>query len=185
MNIKRIVSMVLSCAVLAVSVLSVGASALRVTFGPFYTYERYGSGTMLYKYTTGIDTSTVINMTLDGKNYINKIAMGSDYAKEVSTYACIYSGGTTTTSRFNNKFFNNPATSTSLNKGKIVVSAAAVYYPSGNPAISSKTDSESSKNWASVKAGSMLTTSALTSYGTIEYRNNEKTLYNYLSTVDY
>ena len=184
MNIKKIVSMVLSCAVLAVSVLSVGASAAeRPTFGPFYTYKYYGSGTMLYKYTTGIDTSTIINMTLDGKNYINKIAMGSDYAKEVSTYACIYSGGTTT-SRFNNRFFNDPATSTSLNKGEIVVSAAANYY-AGGLAIASKKYSESSKNWASVTAGSILTSKALTSYGTIEYRNNVDTLYNFLSTVDY
>ena len=176
--------MVLSCAVLAVSVLSVGASAY-ITFGPYTTAEYYGSGVMMYKYTTGIDTSTLINMTLDGKNYINKIAMGSDYVKEASTDACIYSGGTTTASRFNNNFSNSPATSTTINKGQIVVSAKADYYLSGDNALSSKTDSESSKNWVSVKAGSILTSSALTSYGTIEYRNNVDALYNSLSTVNY
>ncbi len=184
MNIKKIVSMVLSCAVLTVSVLSVGASAY-ITFGPYTTAEYYGSGVMMYKYTTGIDTSTVINMTLDGKNYINKIAMGSDYVKEASTDACIYSGGTTTASRFNNNFSNSPATSTTLNKGLIAVSAAAYYYASGTNVMPLKKYSESSKNWASVKAGSILTSEALTSYGTIEYKNNIDTLYVSLYTVNY
>lgn len=186
MNIKKIVSMVLSCAVLAVSVLSVGASAAadRPTFGPFTTYRYYASGTMLYKYTTGIDTNKIIDMTLDGKNYINKIAMDSKYAKEASTYACIYQGRATG-SRFSNNFLNGPATSTTLNKGEIYVSVETVYTVSGDDAMPFKMDTESSKNWASVKAGSMLTSSSLTSYGYFEYQQGDKVLFNHLSTFDY
>lgn len=185
MNLKKIVSMVLFCAVLTVSVLSVGASAVeRPTFGPFYVSQRYASGTILYKYTTGISTSTAINMTLDGKNYIRKIDIGSGYVKEVGTYACIYRGKATK-SRFNNNFFNEPLTSTDLNKGLIVVSASANYYLTGATAIASKKSSESTKNWASVTAGSVQTSKALSSYGTMEYRNTDETLYAYFSTINY
>lgn len=180
--------MVLSCAVLAVSVLSVGASSANddyITFGPYYTAKYYGSGTMLYKYTTGIDVSLRLNMTLDGSNSISKIAVGSTYAKTVDTYACIYSG-ISTTSRFSGHLFDHPATNTTLNKGKIVVSAAASYTKGGS-AINTEVYEELSKNWASVTTGSKSTTQDLTSFGGYEYRdyNNNKIMYVYLSTYGY
>lgn len=184
MNMKKVISTVLFCAILTLSVLSVGASALYTTFGPFYDFRNYGANTMLYKYTTGIDPSTAIGMTLDGKNFISKMASGSEYEKNVGTYACIYKGESPT-SRFNNKFFNTPETTTGLNNGLIVVSTSANYYTTGATAIASKKSSESSKNWASVTAGSVKTSKALSSYGTMEYRNTEKTLYAYFSTINY
>lgn len=188
MNIKKIVSMVLSCAVLAVSVLSVGASSANddyITFGPYYTAKYYGSGTMLYKYTTGIDVSLRSNLTLDGSNSLSKIAVGSTYAKTVETYACIFSG-ISTTSKFSGNLFDYPATNTTLNKGKIVVSAAA-NYTDGGVALSTKTSYETSKNWASVTTGSKSTTEDLTSYGGYEYRDysNNRVMYVYLSNYGY
>lgn len=185
MNIRKIVSMVLSCAVLAVSVLSVGASAVRTTVGPFYASQHYASGVMMYKYTTVLHSSSYINMTLDGKCYINKISMGSDYAKEVNTYACIYKGFATD-SRFNDgKFFNGPETNKTLNKGKIIVKAEGRYYPSGARIMEEKTETEVSTNWVSVRAGSMQTSKNLSSYGYVEYECSEETLFNYVSTSDY
>lgn len=187
-KLKKALALVLFCAMLTVSVLSVGVRAATdypITSGPYQTAERYGSQMMYYKYTTAIDASTIINRTLDGKNYIKKIAYNntSMYAKGVGTYACIYSG-VTQTSKFNNQFFYYPATNTTLNKGLIVVSAAACY-TSGGTAIESEKETEDSKNSASVEPGMITTLDALTSFGTIEYRNNVDTLSAYLSTFDF
>ena len=103
--------------------------------------------------------------------------------KVIDTYACIYSG-IVTSSRFSEDLFNEPATNTTINKGSIVVGVSANYYSSGTTAISTKTDTETSKNMTYVQA-SMTTSSALTSYGSIEYRNSTETLYAYLATSNY
>ena len=103
--------------------------------------------------------------------------------KVIDTYACIYSG-IVTSSRFSEDLFNEPATNTTINKGSFVVGVSANYYSSGTTAISTKTDTETSKNMTYVQA-SMTTSSALTSYGSIEYRNSTETLYAYLATSNY
>ncbi len=183
MKLKKLISLLLLGTILTISVLSVGVSAS--TFGPYYYSESGSTGTIYYKYTTAIDTSNTINMTLDGNNLIAKQAAASTYIKLVGTYACIYRG-TATTSRFNNgKLFNDPALSSSINNGLIVVSAAANYYLSGDIAIPSTKTEEATLNMTHIVSKAITATEALTSYGTIEYRNNTDTIYEYLSTVNY
>ena len=180
-NLKKAIALVLFCAILTVSVLSIGVSA--TTWGPYYTSKYYSSNVMLYKYKTAIDTSTTINRTIDGYNYISKISVGSTYLKTIRTYACLYSG-IETSSIFSEDLFDEIATNTTINKGEIVVGVSANYYVGGT-AISTKTKTETSTNKAYVEA-SIATSEALTSYGSIEYRyDNNSAIYEYLTTTNY
>lgn len=185
-KVKKFIALALVSTMLTGGALSSAVNAADyTTFGPYYL--RLSNNKQLYKYTTAISVGKSISVTLDGNNSIKRQVISSPKGmqiKEVSTYACIYKG-VKEESRFNNgNLFNYPASSSSINKGLIVVSAAASYYVGGT-AIESKAEKEASTNSVSVNPNSITTSEALTGHGTIEYRNNDDTLYAFLTTVNY
>ncbi|MDE6725527.1 MAG: hypothetical protein K2J79_07970, partial [Ruminiclostridium sp.] len=180
-KVKKLISLMLISAMLTCGALSSSVSAYE-TFGPYYYRE---SNKINYSYTTAIDVSTEINMTLDGNNYVKRQAPTSPQGKmtkNVATYAYIHKG-IATSSEFNGNLFYRPASSSSLNEGLIVVGVAANYYV-GGLAIASVTQQSASSNSAFISSASIKSNEGLTSYGTIEYRNNVDTLYAYLTTIN-
>lgn len=177
-TVKRITSGIVAVALAAVTAISASAA---VTYD-LYDSSSLGGVSYSVKYTAGWDASTTINRNVDGYTQISKAKTGNN--KFISTYACLCTGGTKTSSRFANTLYNKP-TSGPTNQGLLVVGIGANYYHSGATAVESYNQSTSTSYQIENTYAHINTTSALTAYGTIEYRNNTDTIYEFLTNSNY
>ncbi len=180
---KRIIKAITSSVIVVCLAASTMIPSTAETIAPIYDDSWLNGVNYNIKYCAGWDASTVINMNVDGYTQISKSTISSA-DKFISTYACICSGGTKTTSLFKDTVFAKPSTGP-VNNGRIVVGVSANYYSTGATAIPSYSTYTTTNHQIETPRQHINTSSKITAYGTIEYQNNTDTIYEYLGIANY
>lgn len=182
---KKLIASVMSVCICTTAFVS---TASAVTGTGTYSYNGYSAYST--KFESAIDQNYPIYKTLDGYTNVFKRYLTSNvYQKFVSTHAFLFSGCTNQTI-FQATPLTHPASSqlTTIGSGnKIVVSVGANYYLSGNTAIETDEDDNSSSTgkYKEIYSSSISTSSAITANGTMEYRNPTYTLHYYFEVANY